>query len=72
MESLTLYVNNKMSIALTRNEESQQCTKHIDVQHYYIQELMNKREFIIKWIPSLEMLANNITKALPIEIFKKH
>lgn len=36
MENLTLYENNKMSINLTKNAESQHCIKHINIQHYYI------------------------------------
>lgn len=58
-----------MSIALTRNTESQHRTKQIDVQHYYVRKLVNKREFTVKWLPKSEMLADSMTKALPIETF---
>ena len=36
-----------MSITLTKNAESQQCTKHIDVLHYYICKLIKKREITV-------------------------
>ncbi len=48
VEGFTLFDNNKMSIALIKNKESQHCTKYINVHHYYIRELVNKRELTIK------------------------
>lgn len=62
----------EMSIALTRNAESQHCTKYINVQHHYIRELVNEGELTIKWIRGSEMLADGMTKALPTEVFRKH
>lgn len=61
-----------MSIALTKNAKSQQYTKHIDVQHHYIRKLIEKGKLTVTWIPSLEMLANEMTKALPTESFRKY
>lgn len=72
VDSVTLHGDNEMSIALTKNAESQHRTKHIDVQHHYIRELVNEGELTVKWIPSSEMLANGMTKALPTETFRKH
>ena len=48
VEDVTSYGDNKMSIALTKNAESQHRTKHINVQHHYIRELVNKRELTIE------------------------
>ncbi len=48
IESLTLYGDNEMSIALTKNAESQYRTNHIDIQHHYIREIVNERELTIK------------------------
>ena len=72
VEDVTLYGNNEISIALTKNAESQHRTKHIDVQYHYIRELVNKRELTIEWIPESKMLADGMTKALPTETFRKH
>ncbi len=72
VEHLTLNGDNKMSIALTKNAESQHRTKHIDVQHYYIRELVNEREFTVKEIPGSEMLADGMIKRLPTETFRKY
>ena len=61
-----------MSIALTKNAESQHRTKHINVQHHYIWELVNERALTVQQIPGSEMLADGMIKALPIETFRKH
>ena len=72
VENLTLHGDNEMSIALTKNAESQHRTIHIDVQHHYIRELVNEGELTVKWIPRSEMLADGMTKGLPTETFRKH
>lgn len=72
VENLTLHGDNKMSINLIKNAESQHRTKHIDVQHHYVRELVNEGELTVKWIPSSEMPADEMTKTLPTETFRKH
>ena len=72
IEDVILYGNNKMSIALTKNAESQHWTKHINVQHHYIRELVNERELTIEWISGLEMLVDSMIKSLPTKTFRKH
>lgn len=49
VEDLTLFEVNKMSITLIKNVESQYQIKHIDVQYYYIRELVNEKELIVVW-----------------------
>ena len=71
-KTITLHGDNKMSIALTKNSENQHRTKHINIQHHYIRELVNERKLTVKWIPGFEMLANGMTKALSTETFRKH
>lgn len=48
VEEITPYGDNEMSIALTKNAESQRHTKHIDVQHHYIRKLVDEGELTIK------------------------
>lgn len=72
IENATLYDDNEISIALTKNTKSQHQTKHINIQHYYIRLLINKREFTIEWILESKILANRMTKFLPIKTFRKY
>lgn len=69
---ITLYGDNEISITLTKNVESQRRTKHIDLQHYYIRELIKEGELTITWIPGSKILVDGMIKALPTETFEKH
>lgn len=71
IEGLKLYSDNKMSIAFTKNVESQYHTKYINVQYHHIRKLVNEKELTIKCILDSEILDNGMTKKLPIEIFRK-
>lgn len=64
--------DNESSIKLVKNAEFHTHTKHIDVQHHYIRELVSKGELTIEWIMTKEMLGNGFTKALPRETFESH
>lgn len=72
VNSMTLYGDNEINIILTKNAKSQHCTKHIDVQHHYIQELIDEGELKVNWIFSSNMLANRFTKALSTNTFRRH
>ena len=72
VKDVMLYGDNKISIALTKNAESQHLTKHIDVLHHYIRELVNEKKLTIVWIPGSKMLADGMTKSLPTEMFRKY
>lgn len=67
-----LFRDNKINNNLTKNIESQYCIKYIDVQYYYIWKLVNKGKFTVKWIPSSNIQADKITKALSTKIFQKY
>lgn len=64
--------DNETSCILTKDLKSKNCTKHIDVMHHYLQGLVEEEELGIKWISSLSMFANGLTKALSIRFFKKY
>ena len=69
---LSLKSDNKASLNLTKNPESQHRTKHLNVQHHYVREVVNDKELEIEWVPSTMMLADRMTKALTVDLFKKH
>lgn len=61
-----------MSITLIKNIQSEYQTKHIDIRHHYIRELVNEKKLIIKWVYSSEMLTDRMTKRLSTKIFTKY
>lgn len=72
VREMRMLKDNKTSLTLTRDPESQNRTKHIDVIHHHVQGLMKDGKLIIDWIASSAMLADGLTKALPIAAFKRH
>lgn len=47
MTEMILNGDNESSLSLTQNPKSQNQTKHIDVQHHYIQELIKEIELLV-------------------------
>ena len=64
--------DNETSLTLTKDPKSQNRTKHIDVMHNHVWELLANGELEIKWVSSLSMLVDGLTKSLPIASFKRH
>ena len=64
--------DNETSLTLTRDPESQNRTKHIDVIHNHVRGLVEDREISIEWILNTDILADGLTKALPAGPFKRH
>lgn len=64
--------DNKISLILIKNPESQNYTKYIDVIHHHIWGLVDNGELGIKWIWNSFMLADGLTEALHVGPFKKH
>ncbi len=61
---ILLYYDNQGLIALAKNPENHQRTKHIDVWYYYIQEKEEDGTIAIDYLLTEEMLVNRLTKAL--------
>lgn len=66
-----LYSNNKINIVPIKNIENQHYTKYINIQYYYIKELVNKKEIIVKQIPRSEILVEKMIKTQFTETFYK-
>lgn len=45
---MEMFEDNKTSLTLTKKIESQNCTKHINIMHYYIRRLVEDKELGIK------------------------
>ena len=47
-------------------------TRHVQVQWLWVQEAVERKDFGVKKVPSLENLADILTKPVPSEVFNKH
>ncbi len=61
---LSLKEDNQGSIALAHNPVFHARTKHIDIQHHYIRDKVATRRINLQYVPTSEMIANGMTKAL--------
>ena len=61
-------------MALAKNPEFHNRTKHISIQHHFVREKVGSEEVILEYLPTGDMLADLLTKALPrekVEMFRK-
>jgi len=59
-----LWGDNQSCIALSKNPEFHQRTKHIDIQYYFIRECVLDDKIDLRYLPTEEMLANMFIKPL--------
>ena len=62
---ITLMGDNQSAIALTRNPEYHTRTKHIQGKQRFISEMVEQGVITVKYVPTREMIADALTKALP-------
>jgi len=66
-----IYTDNQGSIALAHNPVLHSRAKHIDIQHHFIQEHVERGEVSLDYMSTKEMMADIFTKALPCKSFEK-
>jgi hypothetical protein len=69
---LLIFGDNESGLKLVRNAEFHDRTKHIDVQHHYVRELVADGYVTVDWVPTKDMLADGFTKALKKDTFVEH
>lgn len=68
---LVLYGDNQSAIMLTHDGSYHACMKHIDVHYYFICFSIENGSISFLYCPSMDMIADTLTKALP-SIKAKH
>lgn len=59
-----MYGDNQGVIALVRNPQLHERSKHIDISYHYIRDLASKRRLEITYILTQDMVADGSTKPL--------
>lgn len=62
--NITLFNDNQSAQKLCNNIVSHSRTKHIDIRHHFIRELVNKNVVNLNYVSTEEMLADIFTKSL--------
>jgi hypothetical protein len=61
----TFYGDNEGAVKLANNSMVSNKMKHIDIKHHYIRELIDAKTTAVVSIGTADMLAGELTKALP-------
>ena len=70
-EATIMFCDNKSTIAMTKNPVFHGRTKHIEIRHHFIRELVAKKEIKLEYRSTEEQVADIFTKALSREKFFK-
>ena len=59
-----LLMDNQSAIAIAKNPQFHDRTKHIEVRHHFIRDKIEQGELELEYIPTGEQVADVMTKAL--------
>jgi len=66
-----LLINNTSTIAVSGGEKVTRNARHIDIRYHHIRDLIEKKTIEVSHIPTGEMAADGLTKALLLNKFKE-
>ena len=64
MERLTIYCDNTSAINISKNPVQHSRTKHIDIRHHFIRELVERNALTLEYVETANQLADIFTKSL--------
>lgn len=67
----TIYSDNKGAIDLCKNSTYHVRTKHIDVRHHFVREMISSKKIIVNHVSTKDMVADMLIKGLSYEQHKK-
>ena len=70
--SLKLLCDNSTAVSFSRNTRSTSRSKHIDVKIFFVKEKVAESLILVEHTPTSSMLADPLTKVLPICVFQEH
>jgi hypothetical protein len=71
MDPTTQYEDNQACIKIAESRICSAKTRHIKVQYHYIKQLIQDKEIKMTYLPTCDMIADIMTKALNRELFIK-
>ena len=64
LDTLTIFCDNTSAINISKNPVQHSTTKHIDIRHHFIRELVENKTLVLEYIETEKQLADIFTKAL--------
>lgn len=74
LSATIIYGDNQGAIALAKNPQFHNRTKHIETQHHFVREKVAEGKVDLKWVPTAEQIADGLTKPLSkdkFEVFRR-
>ena len=68
--TLTLFCDNMSAINISKNLVQHSRTKHIDIRHHFIRELVENKCIVLEHVGANDQLADLFTKSLDVTRFK--
>ena len=72
MPCFPVFEDNQGALQLSKNPVSNSNSKHIDVRHHFLRELVRQGDIIVNHVPSEDQHAGILTKGLPFDLFAIH
>ena len=70
-QAIIIYCDNQGAITLAKNPQFHACTKHIDIQHHFVQDKVSEGTVELQYIKTENQVANGLIKPLDKIKFKK-
>jgi hypothetical protein len=71
ISNVALCGDNQGAIFLASNPAQEHRSKHIDIRYHYIRECVEGKKVILHYVPTMEQIADIMTKCLSYDKFKK-
>ena len=70
---VTIFCDNQAAIKVSKDPKFRSKSKHIEGRYHYIRDVINRLKTVrIEFLPSVDMVADPLTKPLSQETFCKH
>jgi hypothetical protein len=68
---MVVFVDNQATIALMQQPVNNSRTKHIAVRHFWVRDLVQSGEIVLRYVPTEHNVADFLTKPLQGERFRR-
>eukprot|EP00268_Persea_americana_P025832 TRINITY_DN25201_c0_g1_i1.p1 TRINITY_DN25201_c0_g1~~TRINITY_DN25201_c0_g1_i1.p1 ORF type:complete len:143 (+),score=9.87 TRINITY_DN25201_c0_g1_i1:62-490(+) len=69
-KTMSMFCNNQSAIDISKNPVQHSRTKHIDIRHHFIRDLVEEKIISLHHIPTKNQLADIFTKPLDATLFE--
>ena len=71
IKPMIVYSDNQSAIAMSNNDVHHNRTKHIDIRHHFIRDIIKQGNVTLDWISTQDQVADILTKPLVSTLFEK-